>query len=82
MLPKEKAEELVHKFMETKSLKLSDYSRIEFPTAKQCALICCDEMLNNAGFIWGEGRDTEIGLSARDAFRKYWSEVKEELLKM
>ena len=34
MNPKEKAEELVNKFMETKSLKLSDYSRIEFPTAK------------------------------------------------
>lgn len=79
MLPKEKAEELINKFM---------FADIYFSTkqgnklnAKQCALICCDEMLNNAGFIWG-GRDTEIGLSARDAFRKYWSEVKEELLKM
>ena len=47
MNSKEKAEELVNKFMETKSLKLSDYSRIEFPTAKQCALICCDEILSH-----------------------------------
>ena len=67
MLPKEKAEELVNKFMEIKSLKLSDYSRIEFPTAKQCALICCDEVL---------------GYMGADRGYEFWTEVKEELLKM
>ena len=67
MLPKEKAEELVNKFMEAKSLKLSDYSRIEFPTAKQCALICCDEVL---------------GYMGADRRYLFWTEVKEELLKM
>jgi len=67
MNSKEKAEELVNKFMETKSLKLSDYSRIEFPTAKQCALICCDEVL---------------GYMGADRGYEFWAEVKEELLKM
>jgi hypothetical protein len=67
MNAKEKAEELVNKFMETKSLKLSDYSRIEFPTAKQCALICCDEVL---------------GYMGADRGYEFWTEVKEELLKM
>ena len=67
MLPKEKAEELVNKFMEIKSLKLSDYSRIEFPTAKQCALICCDEVL---------------GYMGADRGYEFWTEVKEEFLKM
>lgn len=67
MNAKEKAKELVNKFMETKSLKLSDYSRIEFPTAKQCALICCDEVL---------------GYMGADRGYEFWAEVKEELLKM
>ena len=76
MLPKEKAEELVNKFMETKSLKLSDYSRIEFPTAKQCALICCDEILSDM-FLTNYDPD-----DATHPHVKYWYEVKEELLKM
>lgn len=67
MNSKEKAEELVNKFMETKSLKLSDYSRIEFPTAKQCALVCCEEVLGYMGV---------------DRGYLFWTEVKEELLKM
>ena len=67
MNPKEKVEELVNKFMATNSVKLSDYSRIEFPTAKQCALICCDEVL---------------GYMGADRGYEFWTEVKEELLKM
>jgi preprotein translocase subunit SecE len=31
--------------------------------------------------IWG-GRNTETGLTARDEFRKYWKETKEELRKL
>lgn len=75
MLPKEKAEELALKFcISLDSVKPNKISINQ-------ALKCCDEMLNNAGFIWG-GRNTETGLSARDSFREYWTEVKEELLKM
>jgi len=49
--------------------------------AKKCALIAVDEMLANAGMIWG-GRNTETGLTARDEFRKYWQEVKQEIDKL
>lgn len=79
MTPKEKAEELVNKFMSINSVKLSDYSRIEFPTAKQCALICCDEILLTLN------RDIQdinvVGNVLLDLIQ-YWIEVKEELLKM
>lgn len=49
--------------------------------AKKCALIAVDEMQANAGMIWG-GRNTETGLTARDEFRKYWQEVKQEIEKL
>jgi hypothetical protein len=42
--------------------------------SKETALIIANEMLYNAGFIWGKHYN-ELGLSARDAFRKYWIEV-------
>jgi hypothetical protein len=44
--PKEKAEELVEAFMNIKQQKLSDYSIIYHPTAKQCALIAVNEILD------------------------------------
>jgi hypothetical protein len=44
--PKEKAEELVEAFMNIKKQKLSDYSIIYHPTAKQCALIAVNEILD------------------------------------
>ena len=49
--------------------------------AKNCALVAVDEMLGNAAMIWG-GRNTETGLTARDEFRKYWYEVKQEIEKL
>ena len=45
MTPKEKAEELMLKFMAIKSTKLSDFSVIYSPVAKLCALIAVDEIL-------------------------------------
>jgi len=42
------------------------------------SLIICNEMLENAGFIWGKHHD-ELALSARDTFRKYWVEVITEI---
>jgi hypothetical protein len=43
--PKEKAEELVEMFMNIKQQKLSDYSIIYYPSAKQCALIAVAEIM-------------------------------------
>lgn len=79
MTPKEKAKELVSTYR--KEILRGKYRVDGFVVeelAEECALIAVDEMLNNAGFIWG-GRDTETGLSARDEYRKYWNEVKTEI---
>jgi hypothetical protein len=51
---KDKAEKLVDEFMNIKNIKLSDYSRIYLPTAKQCAIIAIDQVLKYSkahGFI-------------------------------
>ena len=45
MTPKEQAEALVDAFMNIKSMKLSDYSVIYHPTAKQCARIAVAEIM-------------------------------------
>jgi hypothetical protein len=67
MTPKEKAIELVEKFENLQSNKMSDYSRIEYPTAKLCALLAVDEVL---GYM-GADRGTE-----------FWVEVKNEIQKL
>lgn len=72
MTPEEKSEELF-------GIYLLHTGNQTF--AKNCALIAVDEMLANAGMIWG-GRNTETGLTAIDEFRKYWQEVKKELEKL
>lgn len=82
MTPKEKANQLVDRFMD-----LSEEQEYNTPRymskemAKQSALILVDEMIANAGYIWG-GHETETGLSARDSFRKYWHNVSSELEEM
>lgn len=43
---KQKAQELVDKYMNIGQVKMSDYSQIYQPTAKVCAIIAIDEMLN------------------------------------
>ncbi|MEN9326939.1 MAG: hypothetical protein RI943_1372 [Bacteroidota bacterium] len=70
MTAKEKAEKLVNSFIGLNSKKMSDYSRIEYPTAKQCSLITVDELINYSkvhGFI---------GLT------EYYKEVKNEIEKL
>jgi hypothetical protein len=55
--------------------------KAEYLVAKHTAktsLIIANEMLENAGFIWGKHYN-ELALSARDAFRKYWCEVITEI---
>ena len=66
MTPKEKAIELIDKFQELNRSKISDYSRIEYPTAKQCALIAVDEVLRAAFY-------------AKDDVYDYYMEVKLEI---
>lgn len=85
MEPKEKAELIVSRFMDI--IPAWDYYNdiedkdAQLMKSKKCAMILVDEMLNNAGFIWG-GHNHETGLSARDGFRKYWNEAKQEIQKL
>ena len=73
MAPKDKALELVKFFMNLNSVKLSDYSRIEWPTAKQCALKVVDEVIKQNN-VW-------IRLVNKGT-NNYWLEVKQEIEKL
>jgi hypothetical protein len=72
MTPKEKAKELVDKFMAIKSMKLSDYSLIYYPFAKQCALIAVDEIILSNPHSNPFNTDVYSTMG-------YWQEVKQEL---
>jgi hypothetical protein len=89
MTPKEKAIEIFNKFLKFQVLTIgfdndinSEFTRRQ--RAKQCALICVDEILNNSQRngkdIWRLPfySDNEILLS--DA--NYWNEVKTEIEKL
>ena len=77
MTPKEKAEELVDRYMNIRNVKLSDYSIIYLPTAKQCALIAVNEMID----VYASAC-VAMGMSKEDAEKqesKYLLEVKQEI---
>lgn len=71
MTPKEKAIELVDKFQELNRSKISDYSRIEYPTAKQCALIAVVEILDELYYT----ESTKYGTI-------FWNNVRQEIEKL
>jgi len=75
MTPKEKAEELVNKFIGIKPIKLSDYSKIYHPTAKQCALIAVEEIYFG---IFHYLKNTDELQNADREFA-YWEQVKQEI---
>jgi len=75
MTPKEKAEELVNKFIGIKPIKLSDYSKIYYPTAKQCALIAVEEIYFG---IFHYLKNTDELQNADREFA-YWEQVKQEI---
>ncbi len=64
---KQKAEELVKKFKEANGNKLSDWSVIYQPTAKQCARIAINEILEAGKNHFGDG------------YIDYFNKVKEEI---
>ena len=72
MIPKLKAEELVQKFMDVEPVKLSDYTKIYYPSAKQCALILVKEILESDHNTLTLGH---TGLA-------FWQQVKIELEKL
>ena len=68
MTAKEKASELVDKYMNIGQVKMSDYSRIYQPTAKVCALIAVDEVLDYLNKVM-----------IPNPFVQYWDEVRKEI---
>ena len=83
MTPKDKAIELVDKFINLNSNKISDYSRIEYPTAKECALIAVDEIIKGIerGFDEHE-KGTGIYVKNRIFYWDFYSDVKGEINKL
>jgi len=71
MIPKEKAKELTDKYMD------ADYTDIGIHGAKQCALICVNEMRNIAIEIFAEMDNDD------DSYNdEYLNNVKEEINKL
>ncbi len=73
----DKAKELVSRFSVT-SVKMSDDSHIEFPTAKIHAIICVDEMIKMLPFT---DLNTYIGRWCEQQ-RQYLEDVKQEIEKL
>jgi hypothetical protein len=65
--PTEKAKELVEYFLDPGQTKLSDYSRIYLPTAKQYAKKVCSEVLGDMG---------------ADRGYEFWTQVRIEIEKL
>ncbi len=77
MTPKEKAFELTEKFFHLRSDKMSDYSKIYWPTAKMCALVAVDEILsaldgNTPGYVQLDCEETFV----------FFKDVKQEIEKL
>ena len=76
MIPKEKAIELVENYAETiKPIEFGVILERDWKTAKQCALIAVDEIIEviNKYSIHSD--------CPEDADLEYWQEVKQEILK-
>jgi hypothetical protein len=71
MNAKLKASQLVNRFYNLKPQKMSDYSCILWPTAKECARIAVDEIINlqKGKFMCERENQNE----------SYWQEVKQEI---
>jgi hypothetical protein len=76
MTPKEKAEELFYKMLSTD--KLDDYSFVGSKVAKQCALICVDEIIESTKTSTYNGKEDSDGWY----IDTYWQEVKQEIEKL
>ena len=76
MTPKEKAEELIGKYIDIEMPKDCNYSNIGGTNAKQCALIAANEIY--VIMVNFHGRDIEDNIHQI----KYWQEVKQEIEKL
>jgi hypothetical protein len=74
MSPKEKAVELIEKFVRYTPAE----EEFEYPYAKQCALIAVDEVME---FMKMDDEYTETLSNANSKWVHYWIEVKQEIEK-
>ena len=74
---KDKAEELVGRFKRISVIVEEEnatwFKRIGLENAKQCALICVDEIIKN---------EVNTTMSPNDNIMHYWEEVKNEIEKL
>lgn len=86
MTPSEKAKDLIEKFIPYvwSGASYIGIEEVEMmrDNPKELAKIFVNEMLSCAGYIWGGRTDEQLYITARDEYRKYWDEVKEEILKL
>jgi len=69
MLPKEKARELVDRY-----LNLFPHQYLDLDEAKQCALIAVDELVETVSMC--------IPYLHESTYYEYWLEVKKEIIKL
>jgi len=67
MTPKDKAKELIQKYLNMNDGLIQEFIPIPIEGARQCALIMCDELLSNSTFLLSNG---EI---------YFWQKVKQEI---
>ena len=67
MTPKDKAKELIQKYLNMNDGLIQECIPIPIEGARQCALIMCDELLSNSTFLLSNG---EI---------YFWQKVKHEI---
>lgn len=70
---KQEAERLIERFRTAHSEKLSDYTFIEYPTAKVLALICVEEISKHAPYL------KQYPPILDEECVEYWDEVKKQI---
>lgn len=77
MTPEEKCNELIKKFgVQTRVFFEPEGWQDDLRGAKQCALICVDEIINTTSALINEDTYVET-----PSYLQYWQQVKEEILK-
>ena len=89
MTPKEKAKDIIQKFIRYSEKDISgeyeSYYLTKLSSAKQCALIAVDEILKLGLHEVGDYKDAQTStddFSSATWYISYWLEVKEEIEKL
>lgn len=88
----QKAKELVDKYMDNVLVEHTRWCRVNsghesFPlpikfarlSAKQCAIIACDEILNSDPYSPHDGSYYEVAQDRFDAVKEFWQQVKQSI---